>query len=89
MDVCVCVCVRVCVCACVRTCIHVCVRVCVCVCVCMYVCAATKYKGGGTGGARGAIAPHFSLIIFKMIFYLITVTQKIVIDISDTKIGLE
>ena len=47
-------------------------------------------KGGGTGGAIGDNSPpHFLLIILKMKFYLIKVTQKIVIDISDTKIGLE
>ena len=48
----------------------------------------TSIKGGGTGRARGAIAPPLFTDHFK-IFYLITVTQKIVIDISDTKIGLE
>ena len=51
--------------------------------------AVRKNKGGGTGGARGAIALPLFTDHFKMIFYLITVTQKIFNDISDTKIGLE
>ena len=69
-------------------CVRVCVRACVCVHVHMRACVCVQ--GRQNRGARGLDPPpHFSLITLKMLFYLITVTHKIVLDISDTKIGLE
>ena len=60
--VCVCVCIYIyiyiyiyiCVCVCVCVCVYIYIYICVCVCVYIYICVCV-----GSGGARGACAPHF------------------------------
>ena len=48
-----------------------------------------RHKGGGTGGARGAIAPQLFTDHFKKdILFYYSDTENF-IDISGTKIGLE